>query len=113
MRVAVILCLAAVGACQGSESVEIPPPVDAPFTAMTGGLLPTCAVTTSNHVYCWGWNRDGEIGGASKTDRPYPTQIANTTKFTGAAAGGGAPGCGPRGGEGACLGCNLARGDQS
>src|SRR2546426_7430819 len=109
MRVAVILCLAAVGACQGSESVEIPPPVDAPFTAMTGGLLHTCAVTTSNHVYCWGWNRDGEIGDASKTDRPYPTQIANTTTFTAPAAGGGAPLSVAAGGRGHCWGVYTTR----
>lgn len=107
MRVAVILCLAAVGACQGSESVEIPPPVDAPFTAMTGGLLHTCAVTTSNHVYCWGWNRDGEIGDASKTDRPYPTQIANTTTFTAAAAGGAHSCAVAAGGSAYCWGLNL------
>jgi len=107
MRVAVMLCLAAALACQGSESVEVPPPVDAPLTAMTGGLLHTCAVTTTNHVYCWGWNRDGEIGDGSTTDRPYATQVGTTQTF-GIPSAGAAHSCAVAGGGGAfCWGLNL------
>lgn len=107
MRVAVILCLAAVGGCQGSESVEVPPPVDAPLTAMTGGLLHTCAVTTTNHVYCWGWNRDGEIGDGSTTDRPYATQVGTTLTF-GIPSAGAAHSCAVAAAGGAfCWGLNL------
>jgi len=107
MRVAVILCLAAALACQGSESVEVPPPVDAPLTAMTGGLLHTCAVTTTNHVYCWGWNRDGEIGDGSTTDRPYATQVGTTLTF-GIPSAGAAHSCAVAAGGGAfCWGLNL------
>src|SRR3989475_522432 len=106
MRVAVILCLTAV-ACQGSQSVEIPPPVDASLIAMSGGLLHTCAVTTTNHVYCWGWNRDGEIGDGSTTDRPYATQIGNTLML-GLPAIGAAHSCAVgAGGDAYCWGRNL------
>ena len=107
MRAAVMLCLAAALACQGSESVEVPPPVDAPLTAMTGGLLHTCAVTTTNHVYCWGWNRDGEIGDGSTTDRPYATQVGTTLTF-GIPSAGAAHSCAVAGTGGAfCWGLNL------
>ena len=107
MRAAVMLCLAAALACQGSESVEVPPPVDAPLTAMTGGLLHTCAVTTTNHVYCWGWNRDGEIGDGSTTDRPYATQVGTTLTF-GIPSAGAAHSCAVAGSGGAfCWGLNL------
>src|SRR5438445_515462 len=106
MRVAVILCLTAV-ACQGSQSVEIPPPVDASLIAMSGGLLHTCAVTTTNHVYCWCWNRDGEIGDGSTTDRPYATRIGNTLRL-GLPATGAAHSCAVgAGGDAYCWGLNL------
>src|SRR5438552_17123084 len=114
MRVAVILCLAAV-ACQGSQSVEIPPPVDASLIAMSGGLLHTCAVTTTTHVYCWGWNRDGEIGDGSTTDRHYDTQIGNTLMI-GIPATGEAHSCAVgAGGDAYCRGLNLIgqHGDRS
>ena len=55
---------------------------------MTAGLIHTCALTTTNHVYCWGWNRDGEIGDGSKADRPYAMQVSNTLTFSGVSAGG-------------------------
>ncbi len=107
MRVAVILCVAAAAACQGSESVEVPPPVDAAFTALSGGLLHTCGLTTTNHVYCWGWNRDGEIGVGSTTDRPYATQIGTTQTF-GVPSAGGAHSCAvAAGGSAYCWGLNL------
>src|SRR5438876_11047112 len=106
MRVAVILCLAAV-ACQGSQSVEIPPPVDASLIAMSGGLLHTCAVTTTTHVYCWGWNRDGEIGDGSTADRPYAIQISPSRTFSVVTSGGGHSCAVEAGGAAYCWGLNL------
>src|SRR5436190_966014 len=79
MRVAVMLSLAGVAAC-GAESVEVPPAVDAPFTALTGGLsfaqlanggTFTCGIrTTDSSAYCWGWAYDGELG-----SRPIETCV--------------------------------------
>jgi len=106
MRVAVILSLAAVGACQGSE-IEVPPPVDAPITSMTGGWLHTCAVTTTKHVYCWGWNRDGEIGDGSTADRPYAKQVSPSLTFSVVSTGGGHSCAVATGGAGYCWGLNL------
>ncbi len=107
MRLAVIVSLAAAGACQGSDSVAVPPPVDAPFAAMTAGLIHTCALTTTNHVYCWGWNRDGEIGDGSKADRPYAIQLSNMLTFSGVSAGGAHSCAVATGGNGYCWGLNL------
>src|SRR6266568_3028021 len=106
MRLAVILSLAAAGAC-GSESVEVPPPVDAPFTALTGGWLHTCAMTTTKHVYCWGWNRDGEVGDGSTADRPYAKQVSQSFTFTMVTTGGGHSCAVATGGAAYCWGLNL------
>ena len=103
------MALATVGACKGAESVEIPPPVDAAFTSVTSGLLHTCALTASNHVYCWGWNRDGEIGDGSTTNRPYPMRVSNSLTFS-TVTGGGAHSCAVStgaAGEAYCWGLNL------
>ena len=106
MRLAVILSLAAAGAC-GSESVEVPPPVDAPFTALTGGWLHTCGMTTTKHVYCWGWNRDGEVGDGSTADRPYAKQVSQSFTFTMVTTGGGHSCAVATGGAAYCWGLNL------
>jgi alpha-tubulin suppressor-like RCC1 family protein len=108
MRVAVILSVAAVAACQGSDAVEVPPPVDAALTSLTAGLLHTCGLTASHHVYCWGWNRDGEIGDGSTTSRVYAMQVSGSLTFS-MVSGGGAHSCGVSAATGGthCWGLNL------
>src|SRR2546428_13485734 len=79
-----LLALAAVGgvsACKGSESVVVPPPVDAAFASVRDGLLHTCGVTVTNHMYCWGWNRDGEVGDGSTGDRVYAWPVSDVLTF--------------------------------
>src|SRR5207247_9913711 len=76
------LGLAAALACKGSESVVLPPPVDGAFSSVTTGLLHTCGITSTNHVYCWGWNRDGEIGDGSMKDQPYATEVSPALTFS-------------------------------
>ncbi len=107
MRVALILGLAAALACKGSESVVIPPPVDAAFSSVTTGLLHTCGRTTTNHVYCWGWNRDGEIGDGSLKDRPYATEVSQALTFSVVTTGGGHSCAVVTGGTAYCWGLNL------
>ncbi len=101
-----MLSLAGVAAC-GAESVEVPPAVDAPFTALTGGWLHTCGMTTTKHVYCWGWNRDGEVGDGSTADRPYAKQVSPSLTFSVVSAGGGHSCAVATAGNGYCWGLNL------
>ena len=40
-----------------------------PVKQISAGWDHTCALTTTNAVYCWGENKDGEVGDGSRTDR--------------------------------------------
>jgi len=105
-----LLALAAVGsvsACKGSESVVVPPPVDAAFASVSAGLLHTCGVTVTNHMYCWGWNRDGEIGDGSTTDRVYAMAVSDVLTFSTIGAGGGHSCAATPAGFPYCWGLNL------
>lgn len=35
----------------------------------------TCALTSTGKAYCWGFNRFGELGDGTTTDRPSPTAV--------------------------------------
>src|SRR5256712_1500177 len=105
-----LLARAAVGgvsACKGSESVVVPPPVDAAFASVSAGLLHTCGVTVTNHMYCWGWNRDGEIGDGSTTDRVYAMAVSDVLTFSTIGAGGGHSCAATPAGFPYCWGLNL------
>src|SRR2546425_1281331 len=76
-------------ACHATDSVPVPPPIEAPLVAVSAGVLHSCGVTVTNLVYCWGWNRDGEIGDGTKADRPYPVRVLGSAAFTEVRPGGG------------------------
>src|SRR3989442_5529944 len=76
-------------ASPATDSVPVPPPIEAPLVAVSAGVLHSCGVTVTNLVYCWGWNRDGEIGDGTKTDRPYPVRVLGSAAFTEVRPGGG------------------------
>src|SRR5207249_4499146 len=91
------------------------PPVAAEPVAVAGGLrfltvssgaLHTCGVSATGTTYCWGWNRDGELGDGSRTDRSSPVPVSSPVAFSAIAAGGGHT-CGlGAGGAGYCWGRN-------
>src|SRR2546430_11919469 len=59
------------------------------FLSLSSGALHTCGVVATGATYCWGWNRDGELGDGSQTDRSTPVLVSSTVTFAAVAAGGG------------------------
>ncbi len=57
--------------------------------ALSAGDGHTCAVTIAGSAYCWGWNRDGQLGNGGTTNSPTPVSVNDmTTGVTSIAAGG-------------------------
>src|SRR5437879_13416307 len=75
------LLLVGLASC-GSEEIGAPIPIDAPFATVSAGELHTCGVTTTGTAYCWGSNRDGELGDGSPTDRASPGPVSGGLTFT-------------------------------
>jgi alpha-tubulin suppressor-like RCC1 family protein len=45
--------------------------------AVSGGdQFDTCAITTGQHVFCWGFNQDGELGIGNTTDSEVPVEVS-------------------------------------
>jgi alpha-tubulin suppressor-like RCC1 family protein len=45
------------------------------FRQVSAGSYHSCGVTTADKVYCWGLNRDGELGDGTTTDRLKPVAV--------------------------------------
>jgi alpha-tubulin suppressor-like RCC1 family protein len=64
--------------CWGASSFI---PVDVPglasgVSAITAGEQHTCALTAAGGVKCWGWNRYGQLGDGTTTDRSTPVNVS-------------------------------------
>ena len=46
------------------------------YIAIDAGGWHTCALSTDRQLYCWGWNRHGQLGTGDDTDRAVPTPVA-------------------------------------
>ena len=46
-----------------------------------GGLAHTCATSTADVAYCWGWNGFGQLGDGTTTQRPTPGAVAGLRRF--------------------------------
>src|SRR5207249_3087836 len=45
------------------------------------GAFSTCGVTQNNVAYCWGSNRNGQLGDGTQTDSPTPVAVAGGHRF--------------------------------
>jgi len=59
-----------------SRLTPVPVTGDLEFTRISGGEDHTCGVTTSYRIYCWGYNRDGELGDGTTDGHVSPAPIA-------------------------------------
>ena len=53
-----------------------------------GGVAHGCAISTSQDLYCWGWNGAGQLGTGSFINTVTPTLVSGGIKFTTVALGG-------------------------
>ncbi len=50
------------------------------FLQLEAGRFHVCGITTDKHVYCWGYDHDGQLGNATPCvdeQKPQPINIAN------------------------------------
>jgi alpha-tubulin suppressor-like RCC1 family protein len=69
-------------------------PAGTTATALTSGYLHTCAVLNTGEVYCWGWNRYGQLGNSTNSgslsaanSTPLPVVLPAGTTATALTAG--------------------------
>jgi alpha-tubulin suppressor-like RCC1 family protein len=51
------------------------------FYQVSAGDYHSCAVTTDNRAYCWGFNGNGQLGDGTTTDRHTPVAVAGGLRF--------------------------------
>ena len=64
------------------------PDLAASLTAVTVGTVHVCGLTSGGEAYCWGWNRDGQLGDSTTTSRAVPVRVTGGKTFAALAAGG-------------------------
>lgn len=70
--------------------VPVPVPGLSSVVQIVAGEAHTCARTSSNQVYCWGLNNNGQLGDGTQSNRQAPTLVAlplGVTGFTRITAG--------------------------
>lgn len=69
----------------GKTSTTPVPVLSAPTFASTGGasnMAHSCALTTTQTAYCWGYNRFGMVGNGSVADEPFPLAVVGGLTFS-------------------------------
>jgi len=46
------------------------------FKSISAGMVHACSLTRAGDAYCWGTNKDGQLGNGSKNDSVRPTLVA-------------------------------------
>ena len=79
------------------------------WASINSGPSHTCSVTTAGEAYCWGDNRDGQLGDNSNTDCGLPTLVSGGLTWASVTVGDWHS-CGlTTEGEAYCWGFNLRR----
>ena len=53
------------------------------LTQISAGHYFTCAVASDNHVYCWGYNSDGQLGNGTTADSSVPVAMDTSGVLSG------------------------------
>lgn len=78
------------------------------FVALATGIFHTCGLDREGTAYCWGANDGGQLGDATRADRPSPVPVRTELKFSFLTAGASHT-CGlAGGGVPVCWGLNLS-----
>jgi alpha-tubulin suppressor-like RCC1 family protein len=64
------------GTTQGESNIPVLASTTQSFAAVEAGTNFTCALSTSNSVYCWGRNLSGELGNGTTTNANVPRLTA-------------------------------------
>jgi alpha-tubulin suppressor-like RCC1 family protein len=78
------------GAGSTKDTSSVPLFVGGSTTHLHGvsiGYTHGCALDDANHAFCWGDNRDGELGNNSTTSTTSPVQVSGRLTFRAIAAG--------------------------
>jgi alpha-tubulin suppressor-like RCC1 family protein len=83
------LLVTTLGCREDAESPTEPQPTPAlatastplSFLSVTTGGFHTCGVAVDNRAYCWGLNRDGQLGDGTTVSRSRPTLVARGLRF--------------------------------
>lgn len=98
--------VAALASCSGEEALA--PELSAALRVVAVGAVHTCGVTATGEAFCWGWNRDGQLGDSTTRDTSVPVRVRGGIRFDSVAAGG-AHTCGlATDGTAYCWGFNLS-----
>ncbi len=70
--------------CQGTNpcsSMPVAVSGSISFATVFPGYRQSCAITADGTAYCWGWNEDGQLGNATRTNSLTPVAVAGGLTF--------------------------------
>ena len=88
--VSILAMLPSAGGClRHAEERRPATPKALTFTLVSAGQDHTCGLTADGELYCWGSNRDGQLGSGSAETQPQskPLRVASDIKFRSVTAG--------------------------